>query len=91
MCADRPADADRDTHRQPHQHDRDHVHELAANGHRRDAGRALKLADDEQVCHTVQRLQKVGEQVGQGEVQHIFKHTAGGEVFLHEGFFLFII
>ena len=86
MGAHCPADAHGNTHGQPHQHDRDHVHDLAADGHRRDAGRALKPANDEQVCHAVQRLQKIRQQVGQREIKHIFEYTAGGQVFLHGGF-----
>ena len=66
------ADAHRDTHSQPHQHDRDHVHDLAADGHRRRARHTVKLADEEQVRHAVKRLQKVGEQVRQREPQYIF-------------------
>ena len=34
------------------------LHDLAADGHRRRARHTVKLADDEQVCHAVKRLQK---------------------------------
>ena len=51
--------ADRRAHRQPHDHDREHMHDLAADGHGRDAGRSLELTDDEQIRHAIERLQEV--------------------------------
>ena len=76
-------DGDGGTHGQPHQHDGDHVHDLAADGDGRRAGYALKLADDEQVGHAVQRLQKIRQQIGQGKQQDIPQNAAGGEVTFH--------
>ena len=81
--ADGPADADSGTHGQPHDHDGDHVHDLAAYRNRRSAGRSLELADDEQIGHPVQRLQKIGQKIRQRKVQYIVQYAARGQIFLH--------
>lgn len=57
--ADGVADTDRNAHSQPHQHNGTHMHDLTADGHRRGGGHTIKPADDEQIRHTVERLQKV--------------------------------
>ena len=63
-CADGLADADSRSHRKPDDHDREHMHHLRADGNRSRAGDALKLTDDEQVGHAVERLQKIRKQIG---------------------------
>ena len=45
--------ADGGTHGQPDDHDRQHVHELAADGNRRYALGSVKLADDEQIRQAI--------------------------------------
>ena len=37
--------------------------------------------DDEQVCHAVEQLQKIGQKIGQRKVQHIAQYAAGGKIF----------
>lgn len=65
LCAHGPANSDRCSHGKAHDHHSDHMHHLTANGHRRCAGHTFKLPDDEQICHAVQRLQKIRKQIGQ--------------------------
>ena len=52
---------------------------------------AVELADDEQVGHAVQGLQKVGQQIGQGKIQNILKYAPGGQVSLHGGLLLWTV
>jgi len=51
--AHRLADANGGTHRQPQQHNGEHVHHLGANGHGGGIGHRAKTADNQQICHTV--------------------------------------
>ena len=60
LGADGPPDADGGAHGQSHDHDGDHVHDLAAHRDGGGGGCALILADDEQVGHAVEQLQKIG-------------------------------
>lgn len=82
-CAHRPADADSGTHRHAHQYHSDHMHHLTADGDSGGACHPLEPADDEKVCHAVEGLQKVREQIGQREGEDVFQHAAAGEVFFH--------
>ena len=65
FCAYRLRDGYRRAHRKPHEHDRQHMHHLRADGHRRRRLHARVLSDDEQIRHTVERLQKIGQQIRQ--------------------------
>ena len=76
-------DADRRAHRKADEHDCEHVHHLRADGDGGRAGDALKLADDEEVGHAVERLQKVREQIRQRKGQNVAKDAASGEIVLH--------
>ena len=76
-------DADRRAHRKADEHDCEHVHHLRADGDGGRAGDALKLADDEEVGHAVERLQKVREQIRQRKGHNVAKDAAGGEIVLH--------
>ena len=82
-CAHGPADADGGTHRHAHQYHSDHMHHLTADGDSGGACHPLEPADDEEVCHAVEGLQKVREQIGQRESEDVFQHAAAGEVFFH--------
>lgn len=57
--ADRLTDADGRAHRKADDHHRQHVHDLRSDGNGGGAGDALKLTDDEQIRHAVERLQKI--------------------------------
>ena len=39
--------------------------------------------DEEEICHAVEGLQKVREQIRQREGEDVFQHAAAGEVFFH--------
>ena len=81
--ADRLPDADGRAHGKAHDHHREHMHHLRADGHGGRAGDAVERPDDEQASHAVERLQKVLEQVGQREQDNIFEYAAGGEISFH--------
>ena len=56
VCSDRLTDADGRSHRKSHDHNREHVHDLAAD---RDSGRichAFKLSYNKKIRHSVKRL-----------------------------------
>ena len=57
--ADGLTDADGRSHREPDDHHREHMHYLRSDGNGGGAGDAFKLTDDEQICHAVERLQKI--------------------------------
>ena len=57
--ADRLTDADGRAHREPDDHHREHMHYLRSDGNGGGAGDAFKLTDDKQICHAVERLQKI--------------------------------
>ena len=79
-----PADSTRDRDRRPHgeadDDDGHHVHDLTADGHSRDARRALELADDEEIGHAVERLQEIREEVWQREIHDVLRDAAGCHV-----------
>ena len=64
---------------------------MTADGDGGGAVDAVELADDEQVGHAVQGLQKVGQQIGQGKIQNILKYAPGGQVSLHGGLLLWTV
>lgn len=76
LRANRLRNRDRRPHRQPYDHDGQHVHDLTANRYRRDASRPLKLPDDKEVRHAVERLQEIRKKKRQREIQDIPRHTA---------------
>ena len=78
-----PADGDGGPHGEPHDHHREHVHHLGADGDGGGAGDDIELADDEEVRHAVERLEEVGEQVGQREAEDGLEDASGGEVLFH--------
>ena len=82
--ADGLADRDRRAHGEADDHDREHVHDLTADGHGGRAGHALILADDEQVGHAVERLQEIREQIRQRKAHDVAEDAAGREIFLHD-------
>ena len=71
-------------HGQPHDHDGEHVHHLASDGNRRGARRAFKLADDKQIGHAVERLQKIRKQIGRRKEKNVFEYTALRQIPLHK-------
>ena len=81
--ADGAGNGDRGTHGEADEHDRQHVHDLRANGDRSRRGDALILADDEQVGHAVERLQEIGKQIGQGVADNVAEYAAGGQILFH--------
>ena len=90
LCGLRPVarpdgagDGDGRAHGESHEHDRQHVHDLRADGDRSRRGDAPVLADDEQVGHAVERLQEIGEQIGQGEADNVAENAAGGQILFH--------
>ena len=83
LCADRLRDADRCAHRKTHQHDCHHMHDLSADGYRRCRGNTLEPADDEQVGHAVQRLQKIGKQIRYRIVNDVPKYASCCKITFH--------
>ena len=81
--ADGPRDRDRRAHRQPHDHDRQHVHDLRADGDGRRPRDALILANDEQVRHPIERLQQVRQQIRQRKPDQLPAHAAGRQILFH--------
>ena len=75
------ANGDGGAHGEAHDHDGQHVHHLGAYGYGGGAGHPLKLADDEEVGHAVESLQKIGEKIGQREGQNRFPDAACGKIF----------
>lgn len=70
--ADRLRDTDGGAHRQTDDHDCQHMHDLRSDGHGRNGGDGIVLADDKQVGHTVKRLQKVGNEIGNRKTNDAF-------------------
>ena len=62
-CAAASSDQDGRTCCETCNHHRQHMHQLTAHRHGCDRRRPIELSDDEQVRHTVKRLQKAGNQV----------------------------
>ena len=81
--ADGVPDADGGAHGKSHQHHGEHMHHLAADRDRRSAGDPFVLADDEQIRHAVEGLQKVRKQVRQRKAEDAFPYAAGGEIAFH--------
>ena len=77
---DRARNRDRRAHREADDDDRHHVHDLAADRDGRDARRAPKLADDEEIGHAVERLEKIRNQIGNREYEDVLSDTASREV-----------
>lgn len=61
----RLSDGDSGTHGKPDDHYRQHMHDLRADGNSGRTGNSFKLTDNEKIRHSVQSLQKIGEQIGQ--------------------------
>ena len=61
------------------------MHDLASDRNGSGSGSALKLTDDKQIGHAVKRLQKIREEIRQGEEKNVFKYAAGGKIFFHRG------
>lgn len=83
LCAHGLADHHGGAHGQAHDHHREHVHHLAADGNGGGAVNLAIAADEKQVGHAVKGLQEVREQVRQRETENVFEHAAAGEVVLH--------
>lgn len=81
--ADGLSDADNRSHCKPDDHHREHMHHLRADGNGGRAGDALELTDNEQVSHSIERLQKIRKQLGQRKQNSILEYAAGGEVLFH--------
>ncbi len=69
-------DGNRSPHSKPHDHDRNHMHDLAADGHRRSAFHRIKLSYDIQVRHPVERLQKIRQKIRQGKGKQCLKYIS---------------
>ena len=61
------------------------MHDLGADGDGGGVGHALELADDVEVGHAVEPLQKIGEEIGQREAEHVLSDAADGEIVFREG------
>ena len=81
--ADGPRDRDCRAHRQPHDHDRQHVHDLRADGDGRRPRDALILANDEQGRHPIERLQQVRQQIRQQKPDQLPAYAAGRQILFH--------
>ena len=61
------------------------MHDLGADGDGGGAGHALELTDDIEVGHAVEPLQKIGEEIGRREAEHVLSDAADGEILFREG------
>ena len=62
------------------------MHDLGAYRDGGGACHSLKLSDDEQVCHAVQGLQKVGQKIGERKENEIAEYASGCQIFFHSFF-----
>ena len=76
-------DADRGAHRKAHQHDRQHMHHLGADGNRRRGGHTVELSDDKKIRHSVQSLQEIGEKIRKGKKYHAPPDTSLCQILFH--------
>lgn len=60
--------------------DGQHVHQLASDGDSRDRCGAIEETCDEEVGHAVERLQKTGEKVRDGESHHLREQGPLGKI-----------
>ena len=81
--ADGLRDGDGRAHCKAHKHDGQHVHDLRADRDRRRAGHALVLPDDEQIRHSIERLQEIGQQIRQREADDCFQNASVCQIFFH--------
>lgn len=79
-AAHRAADGDGRPHGEPDDDDGQHVHQLASDGDGRDRCGAIEETCDEEVGHAVERLQKTGEKVRDGESHHFGEQRPLGKI-----------
>lgn len=80
FAAHRAADGDGRPHGEPDDDDGQHVHQLASDGDGRDRCGAIEETGDEEVGHAVERLQKTGEKVRDGESHHFGEQRPLGKI-----------